>query len=89
MRCMAREKATITVDRMKLQHVRDLTGAASASQAVDIALDELIRIERVRRDVAAYTAQPPTQEEIALVDRAPDRSDLADDTDWDAVYGDP
>lgn len=86
---MAREKATIAVDRRKLQHALDLTGASSASQAIDIALDELIRIERLRRDVAAYAAWPPTQEEIARVDRAPDCSDLADDTDWDALYRDP
>jgi hypothetical protein len=85
---MAREKATITVDRSKLQLVRTLTGASSASQAIDIALGELIRLDRLRQDIAAYTAQPPVGDEIGLTVRPPDWSDLADDTDWDAVYSD-
>ena len=85
---MARDKATITVDRAKLDRVRELTGAASASQAIDIALAELIRVDRVRRDIAAYRRQPSSDDEIALTHRRPDWSDLDDDTDWEAVYGD-
>jgi len=88
MRCMAKEKATITVDRAKVQTARELTGARSTSQAIDIALDELIRLERVRRDVAAYIACPPSNEEIALARHTPDWSALADDTDWEALYAD-
>jgi hypothetical protein len=85
---MAKEKATITVDRAKLQQARQLTGARSASQAIDIALDELIRLERVRQDVAAYIAHPQSEDEIALARRTPDWSALADDTDWEALYAD-
>jgi hypothetical protein len=84
---MTREKATITVDRAKLEQVRALTGASSASQAIDLALAEVIRIDRVRRDIAAYREQPSTDEEIALAQRRARWSDLDDDTDWEAVYG--
>ncbi len=44
--------------------------------------------ERVRRDVAAYIALPPSADEVALARCAPNWSDIADDTDWDVVYGD-
>jgi hypothetical protein len=87
MTCMAREKATITVDRAKLEQVRALTGASSASQAIDLALAEVIRIDRVRRDIAAYREQPSTDDEIGLAQQRPQWSDLDDDTDWEAVYG--
>ncbi len=83
---MAREKATITVDREKLERVRRLTGAASASQAIDIALGELLRLDEVRRDVVRYSQQPQTLEEVALASTPPDWADLADDTDWDGLY---
>ena len=85
---MAREKATITVDRAKLALVRELTGAPSASAAIDVALAELIRLDRTRRDVAAYTAVPQTDEERAVARRSPSWRDLADDTDWDELYAD-
>jgi hypothetical protein len=85
---MARTKTTLTVDRHKLDQARQLTGAPSASAAVDVALTELIRTERLRRDVAAYTARPPTDDEIALTRAPVTWSDLADDTDWDALYAD-
>ena len=85
---MAREKATITVDRAKVQVVQSLTGAKSTSQAIDLALSELIRAERLRRDVEAYTAVPPNPEEIALARSPQNWSDLADDTDWSKLYGD-
>jgi hypothetical protein len=83
---MAKEKATITVDRAKLSEARALLGASSSSAAIDVALSELIRVHRLRHDVKAYTETPPTAEEIALGLASPDWSDLADDTDWDAVW---
>jgi hypothetical protein len=83
---MAKEKTTITVERHKVDEARRLTGAASTSAAIDVALDRLIRAERLRRDVVAYTGEPPTGEEIALAAIAPPWDDLADDTDWDALY---
>jgi hypothetical protein len=48
---MAREKVTITLDRSKAERARSLLGAASTSQIIDLALERLIRAERLRRDV--------------------------------------
>jgi len=85
---MAKTKATVTIDRAKVDEARRLTGATTTSAAIDVALTALIRSERVRRDVAAYTATPPSDDEIALA-RAPiNWAELADDTDWDALYRD-
>lgn len=42
---------------------------------------------RSRRDVAAYTTMPQSADTSALACCAPDWSDIADETDWDAVYG--
>ena len=83
---MAKQKATITVERRKVDEARRLTGAASTSAAIDLALDRLIRGERLRRDIAAYTGVPPTEEEVALAAITPPWSDLTDDTDWEALY---
>ena len=85
---MAKQKVTITVDRAKVDEARRLTGAATTSAAIDTALTELVRRERLRRDLAAYAATPSTADELALAHGPVDRSDLADDTDWGAVYGD-
>lgn len=85
---MAKRKTTITVERHKVDEVRRLTGAASTSAAIDVALDRLIRTERLRKDLAAYAAAPPTDEEIALAAVTPSWDTLADDTDWDALYTD-
>lgn len=38
------------------------------------------------RNAAAYRAQPPTEEEVAMALVEPDQTDLADDTDWEALY---
>ncbi|HVB90837.1 MAG TPA: type II toxin-antitoxin system VapB family antitoxin [Acidimicrobiales bacterium] len=84
---MAREKATITLDRAKAAEARAIVGAASTSEVVDLALDHLIRSERLRGDIAAYRREPPTQSEVDLALLA-DSSDLADDTDWSALYAD-
>ena len=70
---MAKEKATITVDRAK---------------AIDIALAEVIRLDRLRHDVAAYRAMPSTDVDVAVAMVTPSWSTLADDTDWDALYAD-
>lgn len=84
---MAREKATITLDRDKAQLAQQLVGAKSTSAAVDAALDCLIRIQRIRQDIAAYSEQPPTDEELAIA-AAGFHGDLYDDVDWDALYAD-
>lgn len=83
---MPKRKTTITIEPEKLETVLRLTGAPSTSAAIDLALDRLIRSERLRRDVEAYSGSPPTEEEIALAAVRPDWGDLSDDTDWDALY---
>lgn len=84
---MAREKVTITLDRAKAEAARGLVGAGSTSEVVDIALDRLLRTERLRRDVEAYRRTPPTEEERGLAEFA-DAAGLADETDWAALYAD-
>jgi hypothetical protein len=81
---MAKEKVTITADCAKLAEARAVLGVGSSSAAIDIALSEVIRRARLRRDVEAYKAMPPTDEEAGVGDARPEWADLADDTDWDA-----
>lgn len=82
---MAKEKVTISLDRGKADAVRRLVGARSTSEVIDIALDNLMRAERLRHDVAAYRRIPPTEEEAALA-LAAEPVPLDDDTDWEALY---
>jgi len=64
----------------------DLVGGRSMSEVIDVALDRLIQAERLRRDVAAYAKQPPSDDEVALAD-LPVALDLDDDdVDYDALY---
>lgn len=84
---MARVKATITIDRDKATAASLLVHAKSTSEVVDMALDHLIRVERLRQDIAAYRRLPVTDEELVLATLA-DNSELTDDTDWDALYSD-
>jgi hypothetical protein len=84
---MARQKATLTIDRDKLETAKALVGAASLSETIDVALDRLIRGEQLRRDVAAYTRHPLSADELALAD-LPVELDLDDDdVDYDRIYG--
>ncbi len=87
MRFMAREKATITLDRGKAATARALLGVGSTSEAIDVALDQLIHAERLRADIAAYQRMPPTRVEAALASVG-DTVGLGDDTDWEALYPD-
>lgn len=84
---MAKEKATITIDRAKAALALEVSGARTTSEVVDLALDQLIRTERIRADVAAYQGLPPTADELDLA-LLSDTSGLADDTDWDQLYAD-
>ena len=84
---MAREKVTITMDREKAAVARELAGAASTSEAVDIALDAFIAHEQLRRDIDAYRRRPQTAEELRLADQSA-AGDLHDETDWELMYGD-
>jgi hypothetical protein len=84
---MARAKATVTLDRQKVDAARALVGARSISETLDIALDRLIRAEGLRRDVAAYRGFPLQPEELGVAD-LPVVLDLDDaDVDYDALYG--
>jgi len=65
---MAREKATITLDRAKAAAARALLGVESTSEVIDMALDRLIRAERIRADIASYQRIPPTHDEVELDD---------------------
>jgi hypothetical protein len=86
---MAREKATVTIDRDKLERAKALVGVRTMSEAIDVALDRLIRGEQLRRDVAAYAREPLTAEELESGD-VPVEFDLGDeDIDYDALYAEP
>jgi len=65
---MAREKITITLDRTKAAQARTLLGSSSTSEVIDVALDRLIRTERLRADIAAYQRVCPTDDEIASIE---------------------
>jgi len=82
---MAKEKVTITLDRAKVEVARGLVGARSASEVIDIALDRLVRAEKLRQDIQAYRRVPQTQDERALAEFV-DTTGLSDDTDWEALY---
>lgn len=84
---MAREKVTVTLERSKAAAARGLVRAKSLSETIDIALDRLIRAERLRRDVAAYTSKPLTDEELAIADLPVVFNLDDDDVDYDAIYG--
>jgi hypothetical protein len=84
---MAREKVTITLDRAKAEAARSLIGAASTSEVIDIALERLVRSERLRRDVEAYRRVPQTADERALAGEGANIG-LEDDVDWEALYAD-
>jgi hypothetical protein len=84
---MAKQKVTITLDRAKAQAARELVGASSTSEVVDIALDRLVGAERLRRDVQAYRRTPQSAQENALADLAYTAA-LSDDLDWEALYAD-
>lgn len=54
---------------------------------IDLALDRLIHVEELRRDLAAYARPRLSDEDIALVD-LPRRLDLDDDDiDHEALCG--
>jgi hypothetical protein len=82
---MARQKATVTLDRRKAEEARTLIGGRSISEVIDTALDHLIQAERLRRDIAAYRQRPPGEgESIDL----PVEFDLGDaDVDYEKDYG--
>jgi hypothetical protein len=84
---MAREKATVTLDRRKIEEARALIGPRSTSAVIDLALERLLRAERLRRDVEAYRGAPLVDDELWNGD-LPVELDLGDaDIDYDKDYG--
>ncbi len=83
---MTKLKTSVTVDPAKVEAVRRITGAGSTSAAIDAAMSEMIALHRIRHDVLAYRRIPLDVDEVALAHVTPDWSDLADDTDWAALY---
>lgn len=82
---MPKAKVTVSLDREKVKVAQDLVGARSTSAVIDLALDRLVREERIRRDIDAYRRLPPTDAEVELGSLG-DVSGLGDDTDWEALY---
>ncbi len=83
---MSRQKATVTLDRGKANVAKALIRAKSLSETIDVALEQLIRSESLRRDIAAYKGEPPTEHELALAN-LPVKFELDDDdVDYDAIY---
>ncbi len=84
---MAREKATITLDREKVKEAMSLTGGRSMSDVIDTALEQLIRREQLRADVEAYARRPMSDNELASAE-VPLALDLGDqDEDYESLYG--
>ena len=84
---LATKKITITVDQVKVDAAVALTGATSTSAVIDMALERLLRAERLRRDIAAYRRLPQGPDEIAFADALITFSLDDDDIDYDALYG--
>lgn len=76
------------LDRQKAEAAKELLGATSISDALDVALDRVIRVTRLRHDIAAYSRQPVTADESSAVDLPIDFDLDDDDVDYDAIYGD-
>ena len=57
------------------------------SEVIDVALAHLLRVERLRSDIAAYRRTPPAGLTLDLAGLA-DTAGLADETDWEALYAD-
>jgi acyl CoA:acetate/3-ketoacid CoA transferase alpha subunit len=85
---MAKRKVTITLDSAKAEQARHLSGAKTTSGVIDLALDTLIRRKQIENDVAAYRQFPTTSEELLLASSS-ELPDLADETDWLALYDGP
>ena len=84
---MAREKATVTIDRDKLERAQALIRVRTMSETIDVALDRLIRGEELRRDVGGNSRQPQTGNELELADVPLDLDLDDDDVDYEALYG--
>lgn len=84
---MPKAKLSVTLDRAKLARAQELTGAATVSELLDLAVTRLLTQELERRHVAGYQRQPQGNDDIAWAEVAREQADVADDTDWAGLYG--
>lgn len=84
---MAKEKLSVTLDRAKLVRAQELTGVATVSALLDLAVTRLLTQELERRHIAGYQRHPQGKNDIAWAEIARDPTDIADDTDWAELYG--
>lgn len=84
---MAKDKVSVTLDASKVRHARELVGADSVSELLDLALSRLIEEELERRHVDGYVRRPPAADEMAWSQAPRDPAGIADDTDWAGLYG--
>lgn len=84
---MPKVKLSVTVDRAKVDRARELTGAATVSELLDVALTRLLAQELERRHVAGYQRKPQGGDDLAWAELVRDPTDIADDTDWAGLYG--
>jgi hypothetical protein len=86
---MAREKVTVTLDRVKVRSAMVLSSSRSMSDAIDVALDRFIREAELQRDIAAYVRHPLDDDE-AMLGTLPARLDLGDEgVDYEVLYREP
>ena len=62
-------------------------GPFQLASDIDIALDRLVRSERLRQDLRGYAGVPPTPDEIALGELGVEFDLGDDDVDYNALYG--
>lgn len=84
---MAKTKASVTLDPQKVARAKEIIGAASLSELIDVALARLIDSELERRHIAGYLRQPPGAAEDGWADAERAPADIDDDVDWAALYG--
>lgn len=84
---MSKTKASVSLDPTKVAQARELLGAPTLSELIDIALDRLIVDELERRHAAGYARQPPDHDEDAWAEVQRDPLGIADDVDWARLYG--
>lgn len=84
---MPKTKASVSLDPAKVARARELLGAATLSELIDVALDRLIVGELERRHVAGYRRHPPEDDEDGWAEIQRNPSEVADEVDWAHLYG--
>lgn len=84
---MAKVKHSVTIDPAKLAEARNLVRVSTLSELLDVALSRMIREEIERRHVEGYLKYPQTAADASWAELERDPTDIADHTDWAALYG--